>query len=134
VHDLADILACQMHDRRDDVRRPVAPQLNDVFAQVGFDHFDAARLEGVVEMGFLGHHRFAFDCATRARTFGDRANDPVGLVGGLGPMDLRAVGDQARFELFEIIRERSNGVELGGARSIAPGVRPVQRSECQQPA
>ena len=35
----------EMHGRRDDVARPLAAQLDDVFAEVGLDRRDAVRLE-----------------------------------------------------------------------------------------
>ena len=52
-----------VNGRRDDVDRPLAGQLHDVFAQVGLDRADARGREHVVELHLLGHHRLRLDHA-----------------------------------------------------------------------
>ena len=40
-----DLIAGEMHRRRDDVRRHLMAQLDDIFAEIGFDRRDAGRFE-----------------------------------------------------------------------------------------
>ena len=54
-----DLLAIEMHGRRDDMRRRFAAKLNDIFAEVGLDCVDIRRLERGVEADLLGDHRLA---------------------------------------------------------------------------
>ena len=61
AQDVGDLLGRKVNRRRDDVRRPMPGKLNDVFAEVGFDRFDAGRFERVIEMNLLAGHRLRFD-------------------------------------------------------------------------
>ena len=57
----ADILSVLMNGGCDDVGRPLARQLDDVFSQVGFGNIDAVFKQGRVQPDLLAHHGFAFD-------------------------------------------------------------------------
>ena len=61
--DAGDALARVMDRRGDQVRRPFAGQLDDELAEVGLRHLQAGRLQGRVEVDFLGGHRLRFDDA-----------------------------------------------------------------------
>ena len=56
-----DLLLVLVDRRRDDVRRRLLRQLDDVLAQVGLDRRDAGSLERLVQPRLLRHHRFRLD-------------------------------------------------------------------------
>ena len=49
IEEFADIVATQVCGRRDDVTGLLVAQLDDVFAQVGFDHTMTGGFERVIE-------------------------------------------------------------------------------------
>ncbi len=48
-----DRLFVEVDDGRDDVARPLAPELHDIFAEIGLDHLDLGGLEMGVEPDLL---------------------------------------------------------------------------------
>ena len=63
---LGDLFLRLVDDRRDDVRRHVLVELDDVLAEVGLHHPHVRGLERVVQLDLLGHHRLALDDAPDA--------------------------------------------------------------------
>ncbi len=99
-----------MDRRRHEVRRTFAGDLDDVFAEIGFGHFDARGLQGGIEVDFLAGHRLRFDGSLAAGLVGDFDDDLAGILGGIGrPMDVAAEPLDRRFELLEI------AIEMGEA-------------------
>ena len=121
---LRDVGFGQMHDRRDDVVGRLAPELADVFAEVGLDWLNAGLFESVVEMDLLGRHRFRFDGALHAAAVRQFDDVPARVCGGLGPEDLAAVLDDFALELFEIFVEVIDRLPLD-LRGVGPGILPV---------
>src|SRR6516165_3220019 len=56
---LRDLLPDEVDRRRDQMAWRLAPQLDDVFAEVGLDRDDAVSFEMFVEADLLGNHRLA---------------------------------------------------------------------------
>ena len=120
-------LARDVDRRRDDVRRRLVAQLDDVFAEIGLDRLDAVRLERLVEADLLGDHRLALGdalgAARRAEVEEDlprlrRVARLMHVAAGLGHLAL--VGLEIEVEM----RER---VVLDVAGAVA------QRLELRQP-
>ena len=61
VERLAHFSLLDVNGRQHDVAGRLLPQLDDPFAQVGVDHFDAMPFEIRVEVALLGQHRLALD-------------------------------------------------------------------------
>ena len=70
-----DLRLGEMHGGRDDVGRHLVAQLDDVFAEVGFDRRDAVAFKVVVEADFLRHHRLALGDGPRAEASAEVEND-----------------------------------------------------------
>ena len=64
-----DVAAVLVNDRLDDVAGVVAVDLDDVFAEIGFNGFDALRGKVVVEMDLLRDHALGFDDLFRSSFF-----------------------------------------------------------------
>ncbi len=92
-----------MNDRRDEMARPVLPDLNDEFAQVGFNYFESGVFHRVSQLDFLTGHRLALDASAAVARAGDFENDPPGVRTGGGEVDMPAVGTHLRGKLFQII-------------------------------
>jgi len=83
------------------VARRFAIELDDVLAQVGFQGLDAVFLEEVVEVHLLGNHALALDQRLGALGPENPEDQLVGLLAGLGPVDLDAVLRAVGFELLQ---------------------------------
>ena len=66
----------------DDMHRSLVGELHDVFAQIGFDRADAVGFQHVVQLHFLGDHRFRFDDAFDVVFAGD-VEDILVCLGGI---------------------------------------------------
>ena len=122
---LLDVLRGKVDRRRDDVRRRFAAQLDDVFAEVGFDRFDLRRLESVVEADLFGDHRLALGDALRAHRLAEADDDLARFLGVLGVVHFAAalahlalVGLEIEVEMGErMVLDRAGAVpqrvELG---------------------
>ena len=87
-------------------------ELQDVFAEISFDDFDARRLQRIVERALLAYHRFRFRGLAHAVARREFAHNAIGFLGGLRPVHHRAARRGIFFELLEI------DVEVG-ERAIA---------------
>ena len=125
---LLDILRQKMDRRREDVRRRLAAQLNDIFAEVGFDRIDPCFLQRMVEADFLGDHRLAFGDALRPHRLAEVDDDFARFVGILRIVDFAAARADLRLIGFEIKVEMGERVVLDRAGAVA------QRLELGQPS
>ena len=98
----ADIPSCLMDRRRDDVTRPVAGKLKDVFSQVGFDDLKARRLENVVQADLLADHGLALGNQLDVALARNVADDLAGLKAGSGEVDVSAALLHVINQLFEV--------------------------------
>jgi hypothetical protein len=72
------------------VARQLAPQLDDVLAEIGLDGRDAVRLQVVVDPDLLRDHGFALRHRPGAGLATDAENDVAGLLGIAGEMHVPA--------------------------------------------
>ncbi len=113
------VLLGQVHGRGDDMARRLAPELDDVFAEVGLDRLDAVRLQMLVELDLFGDHRLALGHAASAEQPTDAQDRVARLFRRAAPMHLAAGLDHLCFEALEIEIEMLDGVVLDVARLIA---------------
>ena len=88
--ELAHLALRLVDDRRDHVARPVAVELDDVFAEVGLDHLDPGLLEHRVQLELLAQHRLRLHDQLRLGCLADAGHDPVRLGRVGGEVDVRA--------------------------------------------
>ena len=93
-----DFFLEHMNRRHHHMARSFPGQLDDPFAQVGLEGFNAGVLESMVEMGLLARHALAFDHGFDAALLGQVADVRVGLCSGPGNIDFCSgclgVGDE----------------------------------------
>jgi hypothetical protein len=116
---MRDVALRLVDGRHHDVRGLFARHLDDVLAHVRLDAVDAAFGEVMVEFDFLARHRLAFDDALRPVPLRDGVDDGVGVVRGLGPVHLHAVGTQLCFELFQQFGQARKCVLAYGLAEVA---------------
>ena len=78
----------QMEGRRDDVARRLVAELDDVFAEIGFDRHDAVGFEKGIELDLLRHHGFALGDGLRAGLAQDGEDGLARFFGVARPMHL----------------------------------------------
>ncbi len=79
--------------------------MNDVLAEIRFDHLHAGSFERRVQVDLLGRHTLAFDDDARA-VFGCKfANDRVCFCGVVRPVNLRAAILGIANKLFQVAIE-----------------------------
>ncbi len=116
----AHVLGRQMQGRRDDVRRALAGQLHQVFAQVGLQRPNPHRGEGVVQLHLFADHRLRLDHRLDVVLLGNLEHDPVGLFRRLGPVDRGAPGGDVLLELDEQLVKIADRVVLDPVGRRAP--------------
>jgi hypothetical protein len=85
LENLADALLAFVDDRGDDMAGRFVVELQDVFAQVGFDGFDAVSFQGLIQPNLFGDHAFAFGDALDLMLLSD-VQDQLASFGGIdGP-------------------------------------------------
>ena len=97
-------------------------KLDDVFAEVGFDHLQPGRFKGRIQLDFLGGHRLALDDLARAGFPGDAQNIFAGLGRIAGDEDLAAVGFELVLKLDQQLVEVGQGFFLDAPGGVALGV------------
>jgi hypothetical protein len=102
---LGHIRAQFMHGRHDHVARVLVIQLLDALAEIRFHHRDAARLDVLAHLAFIGEHGFAFDERGETALGHQLVDDLVVLLGGCSVMHDHAVRLGLSNELVEIIGE-----------------------------
>ena len=92
-----------MDDGGDDMAGRFVGELDDVFAEVGFDYAQAGVFEGVVEVNLLGCHGLGLDDQVGAVLEGDILDDGLCVLDTRGPVDGAAVAGQVGLELLEVV-------------------------------
>ncbi len=99
---VGDLVLILMDDRRDDVaRRLVVVDLQNVFAQIGFDRLHAHLPEYFVQAHFLGDHRLGLDHLLHFMPARNIADEARGLLRRLGEQDRDAAPGCFTFERLE---------------------------------
>ena len=130
----SDVLLRLLDRRSDDVDGVLTGELEDVFAEIGFDDADAHGLEGGVEPDLLRRHRLRLGrelravpcadvCDVRVRVRGrsrDHRLAAVPLDSGAEPLDMRVeIVDHTHARVVRTVAERLY------VRKTAPGLLPV---------
>ena len=105
---LATSLA-QVNRRRHQVRRSLASDLNNVFAEIGLDRLDTGGLESRIEVDLFGSHRLAFHDALCAAVAQDADDDLAGVDAVGGEMNLAATLAHVGFERFQMLVQIGQG-------------------------
>src|SRR5215469_872585 len=108
-----------MDGGRDDVARRLVPDLDEVFAEIGFNRRDAVGFEIVVDPHLLADHRLALGDGLGIEAAADGEHGFVGFSGVSAPVHLSAVGDHFLLEGFEIEIEMRQRVLLDRHRLLA---------------
>src|SRR5665213_681345 len=103
----------------DDVIRTLVRELQDVFAEIGFDGFQLMRFQALIEMDLLAGHRFRFHQHMDAALLCEIENEIGGLLASAAVHNVAAVGDYVGFELFEVVIEVLDGVLLDRVGFVA---------------
>ena len=119
---LLDGLFVEMDDRGDDMARPLASELHDIFAEIGLDHLDLRGLEMRVEPDLLAHHRLAFGDELGAGLFAEPEHDGPRIGGGGRVMHFAAALDHLALIGLEIEIEMRQRMVLDGAGFLAQRV------------
>ena len=110
-----DLMTRQVDGGHDHVGRTLVAQLDDPFAQVGFDDFEPFVFQVMVEERLLGGHGLGFDDGLDVSFLGDLADDLIGLVAVFGVVDVHARGFGVLLELGE------KRVVIGGRSILGVG-------------
>ena len=90
---------------RDDVRRRLAGELDDVLAEISFQRFNTYGFKRSVQMNLFGRHALTLDDQSR-RAFARESFDDLVCFGRVaGPMNPGARSFSIRRELFQILVE-----------------------------
>ena len=98
---LAYLLFGLVNSRHHDMGWFLACHLDDKFAQVAFNRFDAPILQIMVQLNFLADHRFAFHHQFAVFIGNDVVNDLAGFGRCFRPVDFNAQLGQVLFQLFQ---------------------------------
>lgn len=126
VEKLSDLGAAQVHGRGDDVRGFFVAQLDDVFAQIGFDDALTGGFERPVKLDFFADHGFGFGKEQSRRRFSqifggfsNLKHHLHGFGGVAGAVDGDAVLPGAADELLQICVKVLNHVSTDGVGPLA---------------
>ena len=131
---IGDLLLHQVDRRRDDVARRLVAQLDDVFAEIGFDRGDAVRFEMLVEGDLLGDHRFALGDDLGIRGAADIEDRGARLLGIARPMHMAARGGDVSLVKLEVEIEICQHMVLDRAALFAQFLEFRQARDRLQPA
>ena len=115
-----DLSAGFMEGRGDQVGGRFLGQLDDVFAEVGFEDGDALGFQDLVQPQFLGDHGFAFGDGAHIPGAGNFGDDGVGLTSVGGEVDLAAGGGYFPLQHSQVVVEVGDGVFFDAAGLLAP--------------
>jgi hypothetical protein len=113
-----DLVLVLVDGRHDDVARRFAVELDDVLAQIGFQGLDAALFQEGIEMHLLRDHALALDQGPGALGLEDAQDELIGLLAGLGPLDLDAVPGGLGLELLQEIRQVQQAARPDGRAEV----------------
>ena len=117
-----DGLAIEVNDRSDQMARALAPELHDIFAEIGLHHLDLGGVEMGVEPDLLRHHRLALGDELGAGLLAELQDDVARVRRGWRVMHLAAALDHLAFESLEIEIEMRQRMVLDGAGILAQPV------------
>ena len=103
------LLLADMHRRGDDMTRHLPAQLDDIFAEIGFNGHHPGRFEMRVEANLLGNHGFALGDRLGASLAANAADDPARFVSVARPMHVAAALQDAGLVFLKVeikMRER----------------------------
>ena len=126
------IAAALVDDRRHDVRRMVAVDLDDELAEIGLEDVDAGAGERGVELDLLADHRLRFHGGLRAVLPRDVGDDRDGVVRRLGPVHVAAAGADGVIESREVVVEPRDRVRAYRARVIADAIGVLEGARCRR--
>ena len=106
-----------MHSGCDNVAGGFFGKLNDVLTQIGFHNLISGVFERMIELHFLGNHRFSFGHAFCIGLRTDFQHQLIGLLGSLCPVDLPATIHHRPFKLLKVITQIIQGMVFYGFRA-----------------
>ena len=113
------LVARQVHGRCDDVGGPLIAQLDDVFAEVGFDRRDAIVGEMLVQVDLFRDHRLALGDHLRIGLAADFQHGGTGILGRFRPVYVAARLLHLGLVCFEVDVEVVEHVVLDVAGLVA---------------
>ena len=116
----ADLVAIFMNSRDHDVRRRILIQLQDIFAEIGFDHLNSGILQHMVDADLFGHHRLGLHHLLRIFTLRDLQNVAGSVFFGLCEINVAAVLRHFLGELIQISVEVAQNMIADLTGTIAP--------------
>ena len=119
VEEFADLAAVLVDSRCYDVTRCLAGKLHDIFAQIGFDGFDACGFEPGIEADLLAHHGLALGDDRSPGIPADLQDDPARLGVVPRPVNLTAGGQHSAFECHKVGVEMIQHMILDGDGLVA---------------
>jgi len=129
VQDPAHLLLRLVDGRDDDVRRVLADQLDDPFAEVRLDHLEPGREQVAVELGLLADHRLALDHAFGLMPTRDVEHDPIAGRGVGCPVHDPARGLHLLGELRQVVIEPAERVRADQAGVVAHRIGLLERGQ-----
>ena len=115
--------------RSEYVRRFFVRYLDDVFAEVRLNRFDACMLKGLVQFNLFSNHRLALDRPTNFVRSRDAENDFASFFRVARPVNFAAKTNDAFFELNQVSVEVSNRFMLDSTRAVAQSLAVAQLRE-----
>ncbi len=113
------VLPVEVERRRNDMRRQLVAELDDVLAEIGLHRGDAVAFEMVVDREFLADHRLALGHRSRVGGAADRQHGIARLIGGRAPVHLAAGPLDVGGPCFQVEVEICQRVVLDVARDVA---------------
>jgi len=110
-----DLLPSFVNRRGNNVRWRLAGQLDDVFAQICFNHFVATLLQMRVEVNLLSGHRLALDDHVRVDVLGNAGDNLACFSRVVRPVYLHTDAVRLRGEKFEVLIQACHGALFDGA-------------------
>src|SRR5215470_11040738 len=129
-----DLFFDQVDCRRNDMTWGFLAQLNDVFAEVGFNRGNAVRLEVFVEPHLLGDHRLALGDRLGAGRTADLQNSSARLFRRARPMNLTARGFYFTFVILQIEVEMLDRMVLDRSADFTKSLELGQALDREAPA
>ena len=117
-----DLAAVLVDDGLDDVGGGVAVELDDEFAEVAFEAFDAVFFEEGIEVDFLGGHGLGLGEAGDPVVPEDAEDGLAGVLAGGGEVGVDAVAFEGGGGLPEVVAEVVEGVLLDLSGEVAEAV------------
>ena len=113
-----DLSLRHMKCRADEMRRRLAAQLDDIFAEIGLDGLDAVRFEKGVDTDLLADHRFALGDGLCVHLTADLQHLRPRRIAVGAPMHLATARDHRLLELQQVSIEMGDDVGLQIAADI----------------